>query len=74
VYAPSATPKDVVEKLNAAMQKTLSDPAIVKSWHDQSVEVYPPNERSTAAAAKIMKSEIARWGKVIKDNNIHLDQ
>src|SRR3569832_1698212 len=74
VYAPSATPKTVVEKLNAAMQKTLSDPAIVKSWHDQSVEVYPPNERSTAAAAKIMKSEIARWGKVIKDNNIHLDQ
>jgi len=74
MYAPAGTPKDVVEKINAAMQKTLSDPAIVKSWHDQSVEVYPANERTTAAAAKMMKSEIARWGNVIKANNIHLDQ
>ena len=74
VFAPAGTPKVVVEKLNAAMQKTLSDPAIVKSWADQSVEVYPASERSTAAAAKMMKSEVERWGKVIKDNNIHLDQ
>jgi len=22
----------------------------------------------------MMKSEVERWGKVIKDNNIHLDQ
>jgi tripartite-type tricarboxylate transporter receptor subunit TctC len=74
LFAPSGTPKDVIAKLNAAMQKTVSDPAIVKSWASQSVEVYPPDERSTAAADKMFKSEIARWGKVIKDNNIHLDQ
>lgn len=74
LFAPSGTPKAVVEKLNAAMQKTVSDPAIVKSWAAQSVEVYPPDERSLAASEKMFKSEIARWGKVVKDNNIHVDQ
>lgn len=74
LFAPAGTPKDIVEKLNAAMQKTVSDPAIVKNWASQSVEVYPADQRSTAAAEKMFKSEIARWGKVIKDNNIHLDQ
>lgn len=74
LFAPSGTPKEIVEKLNAAMQKTVSDPAIVKSWASQSVDVYPPEERTLAASEKMFKSEIARWGAVIKANNIHVDQ
>jgi len=74
LFAPSGTPKAIIEKINAAMQKTVSDPAIVKSWASQSVEVYPPDERTLAASAKMFKSEIARWGKVVTDNNIHVDQ
>lgn len=74
LFAPAGTPKAIVEKLNAAMQKTVSDPAIVKNWEAQSVLVYPENERSVAAAEKMLKSEITRWGQVVKDNNIHLEQ
>ncbi|MBO0754393.1 MAG: hypothetical protein J2P54_00915 [Bradyrhizobiaceae bacterium] len=74
LFAPAGTPKDVIEKLNAVMRNTVSYPAIVKNWASQSVEVYPADQRSAAAADKMFKSEIARWGKVIKDNNIHLDQ
>lgn len=74
LFAPAGVPKAIVEKLNAAMQKTVSDPAIVKNWEAQSVLVYPENERSVAAAEKMLKSEITRWGQVVKDNNIHLEQ
>jgi len=74
LFAPSGTPKDVIEKLNAAMQKTLSDPTIVKRWAAEGVSTFPENQRSLVAAAAFMKSEIGRWGEVIRDNNIHVNQ
>ena len=30
--------------------------------------------RTPAAANALLKSEIERWGRVIRDNNIHVDQ
>ena len=66
--------KNVIEKLNAAMEKTLSDPTIVKRWAAEGVSTFPENQRSLVAAAAFMKSEIGRWGEVIRDNNIHVNQ
>jgi hypothetical protein len=34
------------------------------------VSPYPKDQRSVAAARTLLKSEIARWSKVIHDNNI----
>ena len=38
LWAPKGTPKDVVEKLNAAVVKAFADPAVQKriadAWHD----------------------------------------
>jgi tripartite-type tricarboxylate transporter receptor subunit TctC len=70
LFAPGATPDAVVNKLNAALQEIVSDPAIVKSWADTGVVPYPKDQRSTAAARAMLKSEIARWGQVVRDNNI----
>jgi putative tricarboxylic transport membrane protein len=74
LFAPAGTPTDVIAKLNAAMQVTLSDPAIVKRWAAEGVSTFPKDQRSLAAASAFLKSEIARWGKVIRDNNIHVNQ
>lgn len=75
LYAPAATPDAVIKTLNSAMEEAVvNDPAIVKTWTDTGVEAFPKNERSPAAGREIMKSEIARWGRVIRDNNIHVDQ
>ena len=38
------------------------------------VEAFPKDMRTPAASEKFLKSEIARWGKVIKDNDIHINQ
>ena len=38
------------------------------------VEAFPKDIRTPAASEKYLKSEIARWAKVIKDNNIHANQ
>jgi tripartite-type tricarboxylate transporter receptor subunit TctC len=74
VFAPSGTPDVVINKLNAALQNVVADPALLKIWASTDVEAYPKSEQSVAAAKTIFKSEIARWSQVIRDNNIHIDQ
>jgi tripartite-type tricarboxylate transporter receptor subunit TctC len=70
LFAPAGTPDAVVEKLNSALQEVISDPAMVKSWADTGVAPYAKDQRSPAAARALLKSEIARWGQVVRDNNI----
>ena len=74
IFAPGGTPDAIVNKLNAALQEIVSDPVIVKSWMDTGVALYPKEQRSPAAALAMLKSEIARWGQVVRDNNIQGSQ
>ncbi len=74
LFAPAGTPVAVIKKLNSALEEIVTDPAILKTWADTGVEAYPKDERSPEAGRKILESEIARWGQVIRDNNIHVDQ
>ncbi len=74
LLAPAGTPEAIINKLNAALQDIVSDPAILKTWAAEGVSPYPKDQRSPAAARAILKSEIARWGQVIRDNDIHADQ
>ena len=70
LFAPGGTPDDVVNKLNATLQEIIADPAIVKSWADTGVSPYPKDQRTVAASRSLLKSEISRWGQVVRDNNI----
>jgi tripartite-type tricarboxylate transporter receptor subunit TctC len=70
LFAPAATPKPALEKLNGALQALLDDPAIVRSWTATGVLPYPKEQRSPEAAHAYFR-EIARWGEVIRDNGIH---
>jgi tripartite-type tricarboxylate transporter receptor subunit TctC len=70
LFAPAGTPEAIVEKLNSALQEIVADPAILKSWAESGVAPYPKDERSPAAARAMLQREIARWGEVVRDNNI----
>jgi tripartite-type tricarboxylate transporter receptor subunit TctC len=70
LFAPAGTPDAVVEKLNSALQAIMDDPAMLKMWADTGVSPYPKGQRSPAAARTLLTSEIARWGRVVRDNNI----
>ena len=74
MFAPVGTPDLVIRTLNNALQNTVADPAIVKAWAAEDVSVFPSDQRSPAAATALLQSEIARWGQVIRDNNIHIEQ
>ena len=70
LFAPAGTPDAIVEKLNSALQEIVADPAVLKSWADTGIAPYPKDQRGPAAARALLKSEIARWGQVVRDNNI----
>ncbi|HXX07531.1 MAG TPA: tripartite tricarboxylate transporter substrate binding protein [Pseudolabrys sp.] len=74
LFAPAGTPETVINTLNAALQEAVSDPAIVETWTKEGFSAFPKEQRSVAAANAMMKSEITRWGQVIRDNNIQLSQ
>jgi hypothetical protein len=52
------------------LQEIMVDPAILKSWADTGVAPYPKDQRSPAAARALLRNEIARWGQVVRENNI----
>jgi tripartite-type tricarboxylate transporter receptor subunit TctC len=70
LWAPAGTPKPIIDKLNKAVQAVLADPQTAETWRKVGIEVYPKAGQTPAATDAYLKSEIARWAKVIKDNDI----
>jgi len=48
----------------------MTDKELLRSWADTGVTPYPKDQQTTAAARKLLHSEIARWGEVVRDNKI----
>jgi tripartite-type tricarboxylate transporter receptor subunit TctC len=70
LWAPKGTPKDVVAKLNAAVQAAFADPAVRKRFTDLGHEI-PTRELLTPQALFAHhKAEIDRWWPIIKAANI----
>jgi tripartite-type tricarboxylate transporter receptor subunit TctC len=70
LYAPAATPKPIIDRLNAALRETVADPQVMKAYADRGLEAFPPDQLSPEAANAFTQAEIQRWGKVVRDNNI----
>jgi tripartite-type tricarboxylate transporter receptor subunit TctC len=70
MLAPAGTPKPIVEAIDAGLDEALKDPDILKSWAASGMVAYPKAQRTPEGAAAYLKSEIARWGQVVRDNKI----
>jgi tripartite-type tricarboxylate transporter receptor subunit TctC len=67
VMAPASTPKPIVERLNSEINKILARPEIAETWRRQGANTMI---MSPAEFGAYVESEIVRWGKLIKANNI----
>src|SRR5438876_1575509 len=65
--APAKTPANVVSGLHDAFAKATMDASVQKQL---TALGFTTELKDSAAVSAFMKSEAARWGKVIKDNNI----
>ncbi|HSV80933.1 MAG TPA: tripartite tricarboxylate transporter substrate binding protein [Ramlibacter sp.] len=61
--APKGTPKEVIDKLNAELQKALTSPDLKKKLADQGVVA---KHSTPDQLAKLLDSEIKRWSGVIE--------
>ncbi len=70
LYAPAGTPSDVVTRLNTEVNKILSTADTRKKAEDSGMSVVLMNPQQLAA---FTRSELERWGKVIRDAQIIME-
>jgi tripartite-type tricarboxylate transporter receptor subunit TctC len=68
--APAHTPKDIVSKLNAEINKALQSPDVKKKLSDQGADILGGSPEKFGA---LIKSDIAYWAPVIKESGAKLD-
>ena len=70
LIAPAGTPKEIVEKLDAELQKALARPEIRDTWTAQSVT---PWTVSRSDFDKFLRDEIVKWERVVKSGGLKLN-
>jgi tripartite-type tricarboxylate transporter receptor subunit TctC len=67
VIAPAKTPPDLVNRMNAEVQKALKDPAVAERLAAQGMTV---TGQGPAEFKSFMQKELDRWSKIVKQNRI----
>lgn len=70
MQAPAGTPKEVLAKLNGEVRKILSMPDIVERLSAQGAEPAPTTPEALEA---YIKTETAKWAKVVKASGARVD-
>jgi tripartite-type tricarboxylate transporter receptor subunit TctC len=67
LVAPAGAPKEIIARLHGAAVSTLADPAVKERFAATDLE---PHSSTPEEFAAYIKSEIAKWGKVIRTAGI----
>ena len=70
IVAPAGTPRDIVAKLNAEVNRILALPETRDRFQKAGVE---PTGGSPEDFARFIRGEVDKWGKVVRDANIRAD-
>jgi tripartite-type tricarboxylate transporter receptor subunit TctC len=69
-WVPKGTPKDIVDRLNAAAVEALADPAVRSRLNDLGLEIPARDQLTPEALGKWHRAETAKWIPIIKAANI----
>lgn len=67
LYAPAATPKEIVARLNVEVVRILADPEVARRFATQGAE---PKSTTPEALARFQREEYERWKRVIQSAGI----
>jgi tripartite-type tricarboxylate transporter receptor subunit TctC len=70
LLVPAGTPQGAIDRLHAEVSRALTLPAVRQRLEAEGAE---PVESSPAQFGAFIRSEIERWGKVIREANIRAD-
>src|SRR5688572_13358456 len=71
ILVKTGTPNDVVVRLNGAMNTTLAKPRVREAIEKMAAE---PAGGTPAEFGQFLRSQVAHWGKVVKDSGIKMHQ
>jgi tripartite-type tricarboxylate transporter receptor subunit TctC len=70
VLAPAGTPREIIVRLNAEIGRLLNSAEVKERFRKQGVEV---RTSTPEQFGEFLRSEVARWGKVIREAGIKAD-
>jgi len=71
ILAPVGTPKPIIDRLNAAINKSLADPAVFSSLQKAGIDPTPGS--TPQQTAEFIKAELAKWAPIIKASGAQVD-
>ena len=73
VYAPKGTPREALDKLNAALRSALKDPDVAARFNELGAVIVPESKQTPAALRDWLKAEIDRWQPLIRKAGVYAD-
>jgi tripartite-type tricarboxylate transporter receptor subunit TctC len=70
LWAPKGTPREVIDRLDAAVVEALADNEVRKRLAETGNEIAPREEQTPEALATLQKAEIAKWWPIVKEAGI----
>ncbi|MCK6403589.1 MAG: tripartite tricarboxylate transporter substrate binding protein [Sphaerotilus natans subsp. sulfidivorans] len=70
LLAPAGTPRDVVARLNAEFNKALQNPELRRRLGDEGADAVGGTPEQFAA---LIRDEIPRWGRVVRESGARVD-
>ena len=66
LWVPKGTPRDIIDRLDAAVRDALADPTIRRRLAVLAIEVPPPEQLGPKTLGAFHKAEIDKWWPIIK--------
>jgi tripartite-type tricarboxylate transporter receptor subunit TctC len=73
LFAPRATPKEIVARLNAALVHALAQPAVRTRFSDLGLDVASREQQSPEGLDAFHKGEVEKWWPIIKAAGIKVE-
>src|SRR5438132_8544430 len=73
LFAPRATPKEIIAQLNGAMMQALADPAVRARFTDLGLDIAAREQQTPEGLAAFHKAEIEKWWPIIKAAGIKVE-
>ena len=70
ILAPAGTPKPIIAKLNAEINKALKAPAVRKAIEEQGGEILGGTPEQFA---QVIRTDLASWAPIVKDSGAQVD-
>lgn len=73
LWAPKGTPRDIIDKLNAAAVATLKDPEVRRKLEDLGQDIPTPDQMEPAAFGAFQRAEFAKWKAIIDKAGVKVE-